>query len=282
MNKNFFLIIGLLLFISASLKGQHGYPYRSGFDDCSGKVVWITKEWKRFPEVEYDRFLSSYLNMTSQNGLPFRYDDTSAFIRFKEEIRFSNFVSFAGTINNHNISLNIYLSKKRFQVDNSLYDLTEMVMKDTQDWTSYPMELQKAIGHDFYGLPLEDSILDICFIDSIKVITGNSSILIEDPIFGKLCNPNISDFYGSYKSIEVYYSPNKDRIYVYVMGQISSPNLDWNGEDKFEPDLYQNLSSYISKIVINPTDRSDIKNITIPGFYLWSYGWPRCKDFWSF
>lgn len=278
----FYIVTMTMLIIIESVNGQNNFPYKSGFDDCTGKVVWVTKAWKKFPEIDYDRFLSSYLNKTSSNGLPYRYNDTSTLIQFKREISFSNFISFVSEVNFKNIRLNVYLSKKRYQVDNTLYDVTEMVMKDTQYWTSYPMELKKAIGHDFFGLPPEDSIIDISFIDSIKVFTGNSFFLIEDPILGKLCNPNISDYYGSYKPIEVYYSPIKDRIYIYVMGQIYAQNLDWNGKDKFEPDLYENLNSYVSKIIINPKDISDVKNITIPGFYLWSYGWPRCKDFWPF
>jgi len=277
--KSHRLIILLTLLTNSIIFGQ--LPTKSGFEDCSGKVIWLTKEWKKYAEVNYYSFKREYVLRNSPKNIAYFHDDTNTLKKFKEDFKFENLVSYTGFIDTVQTRINIYLSSKRYFIDESKFD-DSMVMRDPKDFTSFPLELERAIGHEFYGGVEGDSIVDINFIDSIKVFSKCKNILFTDSILSKLCNPNITGQYNSYKPLEIYYSPTYERIYIYVMGMIELPNGDVSDTDGTLPDVYGGGGSYISKIIIDPKDNKDIQNITMPGIYLWSYGWPRCADFWAF
>lgn len=243
----------------------------TGKTPCSGYLYLKSPLFENFPELEYSDFLKNYISTTFPGSQYFICFSPENLLKYRNQVNLPNEQVFELNLNQINYRISIFLKQKKYFMDVTDIEQDEYLIIENM--------VEDSLGYNYFGSFKKDSILSIKYIDKIVLIANNEEIAFYDEEnFQGLINPNTCLKFNGLRPIEVYFSLEHQKFFIYIFGEINFNNL-MKGDYSYAKD------SYLAKIIIDPKvpDKS-ILNV-IPGGYLGTYGWLECKEYdkwWGF
>lgn len=243
----------------------------TGKSPCEDHLYLNSHLFKDYPELLYNNFLKDYIEKNYPGSQNHMFFSNEKLLKFINIVNLPNKQIFEINSIETKYRVSIFFKRKRFSMD--------LAKIDNDDYLIIENMIEDSLGYNYFGSFEKDSVIEIKYIDQIILTADNiETALFEDMEFKKLINPNTCLNYRGLRPLEIYYSPDYQKIFIYVFGEIH------NGEF-LNMDYASARKSYLAKIIIDTNASPKMILNIIPGGYLGTYGWLECKDYnkwWGF
>lgn len=253
-----------------NLHAQDCEMYNTGKEPCHGNLVFDHCSFKDYKHLNYNQFIWNYVKdmyPNSINDLIFNKHDLKSFKCLSSTPESQIFEI---KINKAEVKIEFKFSQENIIFGNdSLLNSTKFVSM---------LALKDSLNSNFIGNIPQDARVKYELLNEINILGKKNQKINIDNIKLKILNINRIYFSNSYKPIEVYYSPKRNKYYCYLYF------LEWDGYSlEATPNSSKPISglSDILKLIIDP-DTGECNIIYSPFKYFYYYGWEDCVNFWPF
>lgn len=263
--KNVSLLLGVFLVICTQLEVNWAQNVvYTGEPPCNGLLYMKSELFRSYPNFDLNSFYNSYIQSNYKGSEKFLCPKSTQMLKFETFENLPDRTSYRLFMDGKLIVIDLVFEQKSFTFnvnafEENYYGLNKSIIAD-------------SMGHEIYGSIESDSIVDVLFIKSIILkVNGLQISEFNGGVAQYIINPNRFYQYKGINPIEVYYSMQHERVFIYISGEVKGKSL-------------QNLDSsdaaltYLAKFIINPKSRDSILVNIIPGGFLGTYGWLECDE----